>query len=112
MAADSTMLRMVKRLIALSLGTQRAQLEQRTGLTWPRPFLLRPLEEVSGLFSVKFLLFFFPLQSLIAHAAVQLACHSSATRTRRHCGGIAGWRREGISYLFALFLTMLSVSLR
>jgi hypothetical protein len=37
------MLRMVKRLMALSLGVQRAQLEQRTGLTWPRPFLLRPL---------------------------------------------------------------------
>jgi hypothetical protein len=39
------MLRMVKRLIALSLGTQRAQLEQRTGRTWPRPLLLRPLVE-------------------------------------------------------------------
>lgn len=38
------MLRMVNRLIALSLGVQREQLEQRTGLTWPRPFLLRPLE--------------------------------------------------------------------
>lgn len=38
------MLRMVNRLMALSLGTQRAQLEQRTGLVWPRPFLLRPLE--------------------------------------------------------------------
>jgi hypothetical protein len=45
MAADSTMLRMVKRLMALSLGVQRAQLEQRTGLTWPRPFLLRPLKK-------------------------------------------------------------------
>jgi hypothetical protein len=43
MAADSTMLRMVKRLIALSLGVHREQLEQRMGLTWPRPFLLRPL---------------------------------------------------------------------
>ena len=42
-AADSTMLRMVKRLIALSLGVQREQLLQRMGLTWPRPFLLRPL---------------------------------------------------------------------
>lgn len=42
-AADSTMLRTVKRLIALSLGTHREQLEQRTKLTWPRPFLLRPL---------------------------------------------------------------------
>lgn len=47
MAADSTMLRMVNRLIALSLGVQRAQLEQRTGLTWPRPFLLRPLNNQS-----------------------------------------------------------------
>lgn len=44
MAADSTMLRMVNLLIALSLGVHREQLEQRTGLTWPRPFLLRPLE--------------------------------------------------------------------
>lgn len=42
-AADSTMLRMVNLLIALSLGVQREQLEQRIGLTWPRPFLLRPL---------------------------------------------------------------------
>jgi hypothetical protein len=42
-AADSTMLRMVKRFMALSLGVQRLQLEQRMGLTWPRPFLLRPL---------------------------------------------------------------------
>lgn len=33
MAADSTMLRMVKRLIALSFGVHREQLEQRIGLT-------------------------------------------------------------------------------
>lgn len=32
----------VKRLMALSLGTQREQLEHRTKPTWPRPFLLRP----------------------------------------------------------------------
>jgi len=32
----------VKRLMALSLGVQRAQLEQRTGLVCPRPCLLRP----------------------------------------------------------------------
>lgn len=43
MAADSTMLRMVNLLMALSLGVHREQLEQRTGLTWPLPFLLRPL---------------------------------------------------------------------
>lgn len=47
MAADSTMLRMVNLLIALSLGVHREQLEQRMGLTWPRPFLLRPLKIVS-----------------------------------------------------------------
>jgi hypothetical protein len=47
MAADSTMLRMVNLLIALSLGVHREQLEQRIGLTWPRPFLLRPLWCVS-----------------------------------------------------------------
>lgn len=38
------MLRIVKRFIALSFGVQREQLLQRTGLTWPRPFLLRPFE--------------------------------------------------------------------
>lgn len=43
-AADSTMLRMVNLLIALSFGVQREQLEQRIGLTCPRPFLLRPLD--------------------------------------------------------------------
>jgi len=41
-AALSTMFLTVKRLIALSLGTQREQLEQRMKLTLPRPFLLRP----------------------------------------------------------------------
>jgi hypothetical protein len=46
MAADSTMLRMVNLLIALSLGVHREQLEHRMGLTWPRPFLLRPLWEL------------------------------------------------------------------
>jgi hypothetical protein len=43
MAADSTMLRMVNLLMALSFGVHREQLEHRIGLTWPRPFLLRPL---------------------------------------------------------------------
>lgn len=38
------MLRTVNRLIALSLGTQREQLEHRTKLTWPRPDLLRLLD--------------------------------------------------------------------
>lgn len=43
MAADSTMLRIVNLFIALSFGVHLEQLEQRIGLTWPRPFLLRPL---------------------------------------------------------------------
>jgi hypothetical protein len=43
MAADSTMLRMVNLLIALSFGVHREQLLQRMGLVWPRPFLFRPL---------------------------------------------------------------------
>lgn len=42
-AAASTMFLMTNFLMALSLGTQRAQLVQRMGCTWPRPFLARPL---------------------------------------------------------------------
>lgn len=42
-AADSTMLRIVNLLIALSFGVQREQLEHRIGFTCPRPFLFRPL---------------------------------------------------------------------
>jgi hypothetical protein len=42
-AADSTMLRIVNLLMALSLGVHLEQLEHLMGLTWPRPFLLRPL---------------------------------------------------------------------
>jgi len=46
-AAASTILRITNFLIALSLGTQRAQLVQRTGLTWPRPcFDLPPLRRL------------------------------------------------------------------
>lgn len=36
------MLRITNFLMALSLGTHRAQLVQRTGLTWPLPCLERP----------------------------------------------------------------------
>lgn len=42
-AAASTMFLMTNFLMALSLGTQRAQLVQRMGWTCPRPFLARPL---------------------------------------------------------------------
>lgn len=42
-AAASTIFLMTNFLIALSLGTQRAQFVQRMYFTWPRPFLLRPL---------------------------------------------------------------------
>ncbi|KFM61310.1 hypothetical protein X975_05754, partial [Stegodyphus mimosarum] len=37
------MFRITNFLMALSLGTQRAQLVHRTGFTCPRPCLLRPL---------------------------------------------------------------------
>jgi hypothetical protein len=64
MAADSTMLRMVNLLMALSLGVHREQLLQRMGLTWPRPFLLRPLfflflTMIFSLVSFFFFFFFF-----------------------------------------------------
>merc|ERR1719343_854573 len=39
----STMLRTWKRLMALSFGTQRPQLQQRTMAEWPCPCLERPL---------------------------------------------------------------------
>lgn len=42
-AADSTMFLIVNLLIALSFGVQREQLLHLTGLTWPLPFLFRPL---------------------------------------------------------------------
>lgn len=41
-AALSTMFLTVNLLMALSLGTHRAQLLQRSGFTWPRFFLFRP----------------------------------------------------------------------
>ena len=47
-AADSTMLRIVNLLIALSFGVHLEQFEQRIGLTCPRPFLLRPLWDISN----------------------------------------------------------------
>eukprot|EP00429_Kryptoperidinium_foliaceum_P066607 CAMPEP_0176056684 /NCGR_PEP_ID=MMETSP0120_2-20121206/28229_1 /TAXON_ID=160619 /ORGANISM="Kryptoperidinium foliaceum, Strain CCMP 1326" /LENGTH=62 /DNA_ID=CAMNT_0017390191 /DNA_START=271 /DNA_END=456 /DNA_ORIENTATION=- len=37
------MFRTWKRLMALSLGTHREQLQQRTMAVWPRPCLERPL---------------------------------------------------------------------
>ena len=42
-AAASTIFLMTNFLIALSLGTQRAQLVHRIGRTCPRPFLPLPL---------------------------------------------------------------------
>lgn len=42
-AAASTIFLMTNFLMALSLGTQRAQFVQRMGWTCPRPFLARPL---------------------------------------------------------------------
>ena len=43
-ADASTMLRTIKRLIALSFGMAFPVDTQRTRLTWPRPFLLRPCD--------------------------------------------------------------------
>lgn len=48
-AALSTILRMVNLFIALSFGVHLEQLEHRMGLTWPRPFLFRPLQETCQL---------------------------------------------------------------
>jgi len=60
MAADSTILRMVNLLIALSLGVHREQFEQRIGLTCPRPFLLRPLFENTISISLNLILSYWP----------------------------------------------------
>ncbi len=47
----STMFRTWNRLIALSFGTQRAQLEQRTMAVCPRPCFERPLfRRLDGIF--------------------------------------------------------------
>ena len=96
-AADSTMLRMVNLLIALSFGVQREQLEQlfdrqynslhlfssahrnyRIGLTCPRPFLFRP-------FDARFL----------TMIAVYGGCRIGVvSRNRVGCSeGISKWRR-------------------
>lgn len=119
MAADSTMLRMVKRLIALSLGVQRAQLEQRTGLTWPRPFLLRPLKNQSASYSIFEQYSSSPhsfmfrnalrlLVSIVRVSYVRLSLWSSLRRSCRMGDCVANFGREQ-SYLDALFLTILTV---
>lgn len=99
------MLRMVKRLIALSLGTQRAQLEQRTGRTWPRPLLLRPLVKTSAI-----------LLERISCTSPNRPCSRAIradTLRRRRASSTAdqardGWRWMGLAYLFALFLTIVT----
>jgi len=112
MAAASTMLRMVKRLIALSLGTHREQLVQRTGLTWPRPFLLRPLWKRSNL-----------LEHLNGDDMGFRKRQGRGQRERngtgcwpgnyRGDGGCAIGIRENVgTYLDALFLTILTNLLR
>jgi hypothetical protein len=50
------MLRMVNLFIALSLGVQREQLLHLIGLTWPRPFLFRPLSKSSVLALLEYIL--------------------------------------------------------
>jgi len=121
MAADSTMLRMVKRLIALSLGVQRAQLEQRTGLTWPRPFLLRPLKNQSVSRSIFERYSKCSSHSPVFRNALRLAVsifrivYVFYRFRRRHCGDHVEWETvsricgKRRSYLDARFLTILTV---
>ena len=118
------MLRMVKRLMALSLGTQRAQLEQRTGLTWPRPFLLRPLKNQSVTVFLKLALQQFQLPFQLVRQCASVALFKSLVESRVmrvvSVGIIAEilsdrrleWNRGSLgevwSYLAARFLTILS----
>jgi len=61
-------------LMALSLGTQREQLEQRMKVTWPRPFLLRP----------PFLLFLVILSVVVQH---RLSTSTLKMTKKRRNGG-------------------------
>ena len=92
-AALSTMLRTVNRLIALSFPTQREQLEQRTKLTWPRPFLLRPL----------FLLFLVCNEVTKATQQIQSALYFSFGRSRRH-GGPESRRKPQVGWSSARYI--------
>lgn len=92
MAADSTMLRMVNLLIALSLGVHREQLEHRMGLTWPRPFLLRPLLVTGSVFALQ-----------------QAGCWKLCGLVEMVSGQWDGSRGFDGTYLDALFLTMIAV---
>uniref|UniRef100_A0AAQ4QZ90 Transmembrane protein n=1 Tax=Gasterosteus aculeatus aculeatus TaxID=481459 RepID=A0AAQ4QZ90_GASAC len=73
-AAASTMFLMTNFLMALSFGTQRAQLVQRMGCTWPRPFLARPL----------FLLFLVCKNKCQNLREIQIAARKLGLRTKRH----------------------------
>lgn len=59
-AAASTMLRMTNFLIALSLGTQRAQFVHLTGFTCPRPCLARPPLRLLHVYKEKFAILTLP----------------------------------------------------
>ena len=101
-AADSTMLRMVNLLIALSLGVHREQLLQRIGLTWPRPFLLRPLQNCQHFFQTNVIARFGILGcSLLNHVGrlcVLLSVsdrQNCETSTRFRSGrGASAWRTK------------------
>lgn len=73
-AAASTMFLMTNFLMALSFGTQRAQLVQRMGCTWPRPFLARPL----------FLLFLVCKNKCQNLREIQIAARKLGLCTKRH----------------------------
>jgi hypothetical protein len=111
-AADSTMFLMVNLLIALSLGVHREQLEQRIGLTWPRPFLLRPLEAVS-LATLREARWCVLGSSLLDHDGLILVqvrglktCagefgHTEDVLSKSQCGG---WRCDVLSSKFKIHL--------
>ncbi|XP_006899602.1 PREDICTED: CD160 antigen [Elephantulus edwardii] len=72
-ATASTIFRITNFLIALSLGTHRAQFVQRIGCTWPRPFLARPL----------FLLFFVTQQQYSKRMNSKKQLESEVRNTNR-----------------------------
>jgi hypothetical protein len=73
----------------LSLGVQRAQLEQRTGLTWPRPFLLRPLRNQLVLWSLYLRIGRIQSPILVVRQCVVVAVSIFELYVRvRHCGDV------------------------
>ena len=98
MAADSTMLRIVNLLMALSLGVHREQLEQRMGLTWPRPFLLRPLYRGTRRSAT-----LFPVHDFLSHPELISKSIGDTTETGQNKGRNGSY----VTYLADRFFTMI-----